>query len=1197
MRLLPLLVFCMGVQAAERPDWTRYVIFPEGADYEVESKGPDAFVIRARRTDGAVPKTGTLAIANIERDVWTHEHVAMSVRSLNGKRVDVGVTLSYPEGGKVVMKSGGGAQVAGSAWREINLALDQDFGLGDRSVRVKQAKIGAWIGHWKSGEEGGIEVRNFRLCPAAEAGSLGARRPGDEFFSVPSSAKAKTSPRADGLKVFFAFDNEDLEDSVSVRKKGLVDRQQFGGFRELMLRGAEGAARHVDKLEEAEVIVYSRCHRDDALAAGIAAAVKDRGVPLYVASEVCDPEVEALLPCVIGHEVPQDLPPRERIRAADPSHPLASRGGLSDAPFGIYRSIKLKDGARKVLEFANGTPAVVEGSAGKGRVVYSMPTIGSSLVPGMEAHDAFLLRVLGYLAARSLPERRRTETVPDAKGWWKGVGEGEFGRFGWETGSGMLVENIGTRFDVSCGEAAYEFDYPGDDDGKGRRFTFAGDRVNQLSLGGVLAVNDRPVARVDMSLGYPGTRWNFRCGRVALHCRNLLARAVVPTRGGPRVFDIGAGESIPSEGWTAPWVLLCNGSERDSPLLLVFQHRPHKVETRRSGLSVDSLVFSSRSGALGAITPTWIYGSQRVDTTGWTNRIDREVLARIAKWVPRSLRYPVDCREFFRLREDRGRIVVRADFSYIESADDWNTRPAVYAPVPPLVNALADAVPAAPGLMDSRMTGPVAMVPPSVVSAGLVTRYGDFADRPDSTSVQYALPLPVADLGFLPHSVGFADCERVANEQFASAVRFTCGGGVKVDYAKDKHGPGRAPGVLNCNMHGSLLGMCRCTQNPFIYSEENRRLMRRRMVWRMLEPLETMQYRMVCRWRREPVSGTEYAIYMNSPRDISTRYLPEEYGSKIIYGDSNETVRMQLFAMQVLEDRWGQHGLARANWDTVRRHIASYHLHIDDWAIHASGCLEFGGPGSIDMLNSEYACMMTLSRLAELAGDEAMRVQALYRASRRLCPTLARLKMLGYYARTAQLDNPTSRRCSTGFSEHGASFQQRGSRVQDIDLFDMSQGIPQDLVRLYDWFGWKDLRADYIADVAAADGAKGLDYITLAALAIGGDVDAIGLRGRMDSCLANEKLNARLPRDWPGMDTGSYMEYTLARLAGAPHIADCRSTYVHDASWDASTGVLSLDYTPGPGARLVVVSPAGERRELPVTGTERRRHTVGFSKQ
>ena len=1193
-RLGLLALFGASACWAARPDWSRYVIFEKGADYEVKSVSPAEFSIHAKRTDASVPKTGALAISNIDREMWTHGKVAFRVRSLNGKLVDVNVALSHAvPGGSVKLVGGGNLQVAGRAWRDIVLSLDRDFGFGDCMVSIKQAKIGAWVGKWKSGDEGGIEVRDFRLCGPNDVAISSAFGPKDSFNSVPRAGWRPFGPvpRADALKVFFAFDNEDMVDSVSVREKDIRDRQQFGGFRAVLLEHLDGTVRATDDLDEADVIVYSRCRPDPALAQRIARAVRERGVPMYAASEVCDPEVEDLLPCKIGHEVLEDLPPRARIQAAADGHPLA-RGPLSDAEFGIYRTIAAKEGARTVLSFANGVPALVEGRAGKGTVIYGMMAIGSSLVTGKESPDAFFVRVLGHLSGRTLPERERRPKGSDAEGWRDGVGQGCFGRFGWETGSGLLVEDVGTCFTVTRGAAGYEFSFPAskDERTRGRAFTFAGDRVNQLSLGGEISIDGTRAARIDMSLGYPGVRWEFHVSRVEMLLKNLLAHAAVPLTNGVAVIDLTEGEEIPHEGWTAPWILLFNASEADSPLMLVFQRRLGGIEVMRGGDSVNGLALSSRGGALGAVVPTWIFGSRTVDTTEWTLGIPREARDRIRRWYPRAFMYPVDCKEKFRLHEDKGLVEILSAYTHVRTADEWRTAPVPYAPVPPVAFALADTVPAGG-------TRRIFAAERGVENRGLVTRFGDFADKDGVDRVRWALPVFKPDLGFLPHSLGFPEYERIANEQFASGVRFTCGGGVKVDPLKDKHGPGRNAQVYNRNMHSDLHGLCRCTPNPFIYSDENRRLMRRRMTWRMLEPLETMQYKMAARWRREPVSGSVYTIYMNSPRAISTEYDPEAYGSKIIYGDSNETVRMILSCIQVLEDRMGQQGVARANWDAISRHVASYEMVIDDWGILASGCLEYGGPGSIDMLNSEFACMMTLARLSEIAGDDEMRAQALYRASRRMCPTLARLKMRDYFRATGQLADPSAVRASTGFNESGAVFQARGRRVGDIDLFDMSQGIPQDLISLYGWHGWGELRRDYLSDVRAATVTNGLNYIMTAILAIGDDLPRESLAAKLSACAADAALNARLPRDWPGMDTGSYMEFALARLADAPRISDCRGIHLHDARWDRKTGMLTLDFTPGNGAALKVsghgrdvqvdMSRRGERRQVRVSCVRR----------
>ena len=134
----------------------------------------------------------------------------------------------------------------------------------------------------------------------------------------------------------------------------------------------------------------------------------------------------------------------------------------------------------------------------------------------------------------------------------------------------------------------------------------------------------------------------------------------------------------------------------------------------------------------------------------------------------------------------------------------------------------------------------------------------------------------------------------------------------------------------------------------------------------------------------------------------------------------------------------------------------------------------------------------------------------------------------------------------------------------------------------------KELREDYLSDVRAATLGNGLDYITTAILAIGDNLPNDELAAKLAACAADEALNKRLPRDWPGMDTGSYMEYILARLADSPRITECRQSNVHDARWDPSTRKLTIDYTPGKDARITVTSgtrtidlptsPAGSRR-------------------
>jgi len=1167
-------------------DWVCWPLVPQGGDYFVKSASKQAFTIWGRRRDPSVTKTGCLAIANLNTSVWTHVKLALDVRSVNGKAIRAAFTLSHRENGQVPMVDAPSQTIAGGAWRKVVLGLDSDFNMGDRSVDLLQVKIGAWIEAWQEDEEGGLEVRNLRICSAGDVTETRVWRPGDTFTSVPSRPIQRPAETPDALKVYFAFDNEDVTPSVDRHRNDAPDLQQYAGFRDEMLAYLDGAAVVTTNLTDAGVIVYSRARADAALAAQIAAAVRN-GTPLYAASEIADPEIEVLLPCTIGHAAPQALPSRHRIVACNGA-PDALADDLSEAAFGVYRACTARVEAVTHLAFADGTPALIEGRAGSGKVIYNMLCIGSSLVPGRESPDAFFVRALGYLTGRTLPERLRTRG--SFAGWHDGLDARTFGRFGWEVGSGLLVGSLGNRLAVANNEAGYEWTAPRAGSAA-RHVTFAGDRAEALSLGGEIRIDGMAFSRLDASLGYPGVRWEFYEKDVELHLDNLQSYVVLPTVSGGRLVDLGTTDEIDAAEMSEPWLLLFNATARDTPLMLVFAHRPGAIVPMRDGLAVEGLRFSAEGTALGTVVPTWLHGADHVDTSRWTETVPESTWAAARSWCARAFAYPVACRERFCINETAGRVEIESSYSIKETVNDWGVVAARYAPVSPVAWALHDVRPALGG-------GEIARFQTDVTETDLATRYGMLAVRPGETNVAWSLPLFSPNLGLLPHSEGFPDMERQANRCFAGGVKYTCGGWVRVDYVKDKAEPFKVPAVYNINMHSHLMGIDRALQNPFILSPENRELLYRRFTWRFLEPLESIQYKMTCRWRREPVSGVKYTIYMNSPRDMSTQYEPAEYGSEIIYGDSNETVRMILAAAQKAEDRLGQFGIVKANWDALSRQVPSYAFALDDWINLCAGCLEYGGPGTIDMLNAEFGGMMTLARLAEIADDGELRAQALYRAARRSCPTLARFHMRSHFATHGYFDDLSKRGICLGFNESGAEFPLLTRTPDAIDFYDMSQGIPQDIVSLYDWHGKDVLRESYLPKLESLTGTEGaLDYYLVAVMALAGQYTGPWLLQKLYDVENNTAHINHLPEDWPGMGVGTYMEYALARIADAPLITDCRNVELHEATWNPARRKLTLEFTPSHGAGLAVngrplADLAAGRRETRVIGLGGMRVTV-----
>lgn len=1144
-------------------DWTLFPVNEKAADFRLESIDRQSFKMSATRKDAPGDTMG-VAITDVNRDTWTHDKIVFSVRSLDGRAASLSVSLSYVEGDKTLEKNSGGITISGRNWTDVLLAIGHDYGLGDRSIQIRQVKILLGATDLPAGATSGIEVAGFRVCGPNEVSKSAAYRDDDVFVAVPAKATPAPAIRPDALKVFFAFDNEDVNPSRSQQKQDLWDEQQYWGFSEILLEKTDGAAVVTTNLAEAGAIVYATCRRNAALARRIAARVTESGVPLYATTEVMDPEIEAILPCVVGKGPLEDLPPRHRIVPADARHPLARAGGYSDATFPAFRSVRAKDAGNVLFRYDGGPDAVVEGRAGKGRVLYSSVGLGASFVPGKDARDAFFLRLLGHLTNRAFPECDRPRRKPSFFGGWYEGNDG-FGHFGWEVGNGFLVENTSSRLEVSRGNVQYCFAAPRAVD-KPRKTTFAVDRINPLAVGGTLTTDGVRTMRYDGSMAYPGLRWEVYLPTVELHLRNTLSYAAYLSKGqkGLRTVAVCEGGEVDPMDLAAPWLLLWNATDEDAPLLLVFGSVPGKLETMRGARGVNGLrLTASRAGGVGVVVPTWIWGSQAADTRDWAKALPGEAVRRVNEWYPRAFRYPVAQRERFRLNEKAGMVEIRDDFEYLETADAFRTPARPYAAIPPIAASLG-----AKGPDWFRAEADAART-------SLVTRYGPLLVADGKSRVEWAIRIPRQDLSTLPHASGFETYDALFNSQFADAVNFTCGGGVRVDWYTDRRGCKSDPendadgaalhdGSCNLSLHGSLLGMSRNTPNPYGYTEENRRLIRRRLSWRLLEPLEDIYFKAVCRYRREPFSGRRYTIYMNSPRNISTVYEPAAFGSRIIYGDSNETVRMIVMCLQKLADQFGQPDVVKANWDTVSREVVSYIYAIDSWAYLCSGCLEWGGPGMVDMLNSEVGCMMEYARLAQIAGDEAEYAQAIYRAARRACPTMARFVMQDYYGDNGLADRKTLGLCY-GFSEdaRGAEFRPLDrTRVWDCELFDMSEGIPNTLVALYRDWGVGQLQREYIPYVMRATEKDELCYTVLASAGIVGGCTDEQLRAKLDEVVGYEKLNKWLRTDWPGMDTCSYVEYIYHRLTGSPVVTDCRGVNLHDAQYDVKTRTLTLDFTP-----------------------------------
>ncbi len=1257
----------------------------KGGRYEFKMKG-NAFELKMKRLPGG-ERAAAIAVSNVNARIPSQDKLLFSCRGRNANPVKVTLILSYRDGSRIKAPFGPAFSVSGPDWKHYTISLDRDFKLADALYEIRQLKFVANITAAPAGTECGIEVGNIRFSSSEDAVFSAAAK---EVIVHPNSPleKEKRTVRGNALKVYFHLDNEDYNRIFRNRRqmKPLLDNPQYAGFREMLLESVRDQTELVRSPEDADVIVYSSTLADPDAAGRIADAVRKRGIPLFAASDVADPEIESMLPVVLESLEAKGFPERKRLAPSDSA--LLPDGLMwNRAAFGVYRSVKLRQSGRVLLKFEDGAPAVVEGCAGKGIVVYSTFTLGSALIPDSASYDRFLLQVLSSLSGRRLrpvPPKR----IPAEDGWIPGAGEENFGRFGIRLGDGLLVESISNMLTAGKGALEYAFDskageqlllsswdftsangtvkreinwdwkwsdigkvqltshVPIPAEWKGRTVCFlaeggiddlaevrfngvligkvtkemphywdrphryriapelirfgeentiridaenlrgnggfgkcpelvvveAGnpirnltvDRINWLGKGGVVSDAGGRLCRFDTSLAFPGIRWEVFRPEIHLSLTNLADYAAYCRKGVIRIVDLQKEKTLEAD-WDEPWLLLFRDAG-EFPLLLVFSRKMSSITSCRTGKSFSGFTLR-REPEIGMITPLWLTGSKPVDSRGWKNGLPGEIVRKIRAWYPRAFHYPVDCREFFRIEGTR--IALKTKYAYRSAESDWAVKSVPYAPISPLAWQMR-------GSLTESM---------NVYGTGLITSVGEFALAENTDTARWSLPLPPdSSSRQIPGIAETSKVSAVVNRVFSEGNRWSAGGRTTFQAWTPQYPMGRNfPECSNISLHAWVMGLNQLLNAPFLLTPENRGKFLKRLRIRYFEPVERFRQKAAVRWREEPFSGIRYPIYFSSFYTHPTRYA-EGTGTGLDYGDQNETLFVIFSMAQQLADRFGQRDFVQANWNFLKQ-AARFLLVSDDWGYLASHCRESGSGSMIDMLNCEYAAMLKLARLAEIAGDEELRLQALYRAARRMVPTLARLTFLKF-AREQNLNRYAENLAfSVGFKEDGAAYRVKGVPPKAIDLFDMSQGTPEELVELYRSRATAPIEPylERLREHLQRKKGSAQDGAMADILARMPGTSPEGLRKILTELLNNESSLKRLGADWPGITLPAYVNSILSGIYSAPGIAEARLLNLRDAVYDPVRKTLRILADAIPESRLSL-DGNGNLLELTVNG-------------
>ena len=235
-----------------------------------------------------------------------------------------------------------------------------------------------------------------------------------------------------------------------------------------------------------------------------------------------------------------------------------------------------------------------------------------------------------------------------------------------------------------------------------------------------------------------------------------------------------------------------------------------------------------------------------------------------------------------------------------------------------------------------------------------------------------------------------------------------------------------------------------------------------------------------------------------------------------------------------------------------------------------------GLSATIDMLNSEYAAMMKLARIGEILEDDALRDQALYRGARRLVPTIARMLFREYAAKNGLLLYPANVTIGVGFTELGFNFRNRGMKPMEVDLYDMSQGIPQDLVPLYRKYCPEAERNYFEKLVLPAlfekDGSYFSNPAMLDILSQASPISEPMLRKALEKCMEKTGKTYSYTSDWPGITVASSFGNVLYRLYGKVRIRTAKDLEIRDFVYDPAKKVVRLSCRAGESPELVLES-------------------------
>ncbi|MDD2710764.1 MAG: hypothetical protein PHV34_22515 [Verrucomicrobiae bacterium] len=293
-------------------------------------------------------------------------------------------------------------------WHGICLDLADDFGVPDGAI-IYQIKLvlslnPAAIENSNTSNDSAVTETSVRLSNISFLNSTEVVC-GNDKFTGKLSFGGFHKEDADCLelpliKVFAEFDNGDMEDHLQCHLSNEIcmEKPTCLGYRALLFEPLAKYIKITPNPKDADVIVFGRLTPSGKNEQDKIKGLISGGANL-IASGTAVAGVEDILPVKI-FQLKESFPAmRKKIKIIEKNTPLFAGMRPMDISFGIYHEIKIKPGAKVLAEFTDGSPAIVEGSYGKGKVIYSALGHGQSIARNDASpyYCEFILRSVYYL--------------------------------------------------------------------------------------------------------------------------------------------------------------------------------------------------------------------------------------------------------------------------------------------------------------------------------------------------------------------------------------------------------------------------------------------------------------------------------------------------------------------------------------------------------------------------------------------------------------------------------------------------------------------------------------------------------------------------------------------------------------------------------------------------------------------------------